>query len=169
MCTWVSLIPWSENELQIFRPLTPEDQNPSDQGKKKAWRFGEKNGRFIDRVKKELNSIHHNFSVYQCKILCESNREINLICKLQNSVHPWFRVSAHYFVLRLFLWNSLTTPLQDSTCGMVQFSQGYWLHGQLTWRLPDSMIICSLSCFSSQYWTMAPHQHCCGARLKQVL
>ena len=135
MCTWVILIPWSENEWQIFRPLTPEDQNPRDQGEESLEIWGKKR-EIYRRGQKELNPVLHNFSVYQCKILCDSNREINLIWKLQNSVHPRFGVSAHYFVLRLFLWNSLTTPLQDSTCGMVQFSQGNWLHGQLiiTWQ-----------------------------------
>ena len=115
---------------KLFRPLTPKTKTPEIKVKKDLGKKRE----IYRRGQKELNLPHHNFSVYQCKILWDSNREINLIWKLQNSVHPQFRVSAHYFVLRLFLWNSLTTPLQDSTCGMVQFSQGYWLHGQLTWQ-----------------------------------
>lgn len=132
MCTWVILFQWSENEWQNYSDLSPLRPKPQRSRWRKIW---EKKREIYQRGQKELNLVHHNFSVYQCKILWDSNREINLIWKLQNSVHPQFnRVSAHYFVLRLFLWNSLTNPLQDSTCGMVQFSQGYWLHGQLTWQ-----------------------------------
>lgn len=118
---------YSDLSPQRPKPHRSRWRKPGDLGKKRE---------IYRRGQKELNPVHHNFSVYQCKILCDSNREINLIWKLLNSVHPRFGVSADYFVLRLFLWNSLTNPLQDSTCGMVQFSQGYWLHGQLiiTWQ-----------------------------------
>lgn len=77
----------------------------------------EKTWRFTDGVKREWKPVYQNkvfVSVYQCKISCVSIREINLIWKLQYSMHCR--------LVRLLYWNSLTTPLQDSTYVMVMLS-----------------------------------------------
>jgi len=60
---------------KLFRPLTPKTKTPEIKVKKDLGKKRE----IYRRGQKELNLPHHNFSVYQCKILWNSNREINLI------------------------------------------------------------------------------------------